>query len=99
MRTPEEASFVASLILGGLLWWWLLLFIELLDLRKYVPKEMIMILMICSVLINIIIFNKDRRYQKIAATFETNSYPAFYHVLAYILFFWTIAGAVIIANL
>lgn len=99
MRTPEGASFYASLVLGGLIWWWLIIFIELIDLRKYMPKDMIMILGICSVLINIIIFNKDRRYQKVAATFETNSYPAFYHVLAYILFFWTIAGPVILVRL
>jgi hypothetical protein len=98
MRTTEEASFVASMILGGLIWWWLLLFIELLDLRKYVPKEMIMILMVCSLIFNIVIFNKCRRYQKIVAILETNTYPMIYHILAYILFFWTIAGAVIIAR-
>jgi len=99
MRTPAEASFVSSLFLGGLIWWWLLLFIELVDFRKYLPKEIISILMVGSLIINIVIFNKDRRYQKIVAKFESNSYPVFYHILSYGLFLWTLAGAVLVARL
>ena len=96
-RETEDASYAAGMTLGGLFWYWLVLAIELLDLRKYLPKGTIMILLICCVIVNLVIITKDRRYLRIIENIEKASIPLAFHIIAYVLFAWTIVGIVIAA--
>lgn len=96
MRTDEEAISVAGLTLGGLIWWWILIVIDFINLRDFLPKNSIDILLIGSCLISLYVSSRDRMRSEIITKGNNYSFPVVYHVLAYILFAWTFLGPILI---
>ena len=94
--TDEEAISVAGLTLGGLIWWWILIVIDFINLRDFLPKNSIDILLIGSCLISLYVSSRDRMRSEIITKGNNYSFPVVYHVLAYILFAWTFLGPILI---
>lgn len=99
MRSDEDAASVAGLTLGGLIWWWIVSIIELFNLRGYLPRNSILVLLIVSGVINTFICSKESIRSKMIARVINLDFLTIYDVLAYFLFIWTILGPILIAAL
>lgn len=91
-RSKEEASIVSSFLIGFLLIQWLIYILAVLDVKNYIPKQILWVAFLLSITTNILFILRRRKYEKIIKEMETRRVPIFFHVVVYLLLSWTFVG-------
>jgi SNF family Na+-dependent transporter len=92
MKSKEEASFVTALIIGFLFVVWSIYVLAAFDFRNHIPKTILTLAFLLSITVNIVFIMKKKKYEEIIKVIECAKIPAFYHILAYLLYSWTFIG-------
>ena len=93
-RSKEEASLVASFLIGFLIVLWSIYILAILKIKKSIPPYFFWTAFIIMILANILYFFRNHKYEKVIDIIESSKVPILYRVIVYLLMSWSFVGIV-----
>jgi len=93
-RSKDQASLVASFLIGFLIVQWSVYILAALKIKKHVPTYLFWLSYSIMIIVNILFFFRNHKYEKIIDKMRTKEVPVFFHVIIYLLMSWTFIGIV-----